>query len=102
MTQDNFSFQIDNKRYLTKEESVSVYLQDELRKLPESNWQNKKHKHRWNILTKEEYKSIIIWLMSNSEKLFPEIDENSNAIIKMIFDIHIIYIKYLNKANNID
>lgn len=85
-----------------KKQSARVHFVDKLEKLPELDWQNKKRKHRRTTLTEENRKNTIIWQIDSWEKLFTEIDRNSDRILKIILDIPTIYTKYLNQANNAD
>lgn len=52
------------------------------------------------MLTKKDCKNTVTWQIDSWKKLFKEIDGNPNAILKMILDMHTIYTKYLNQANN--
>lgn len=60
MARDNFTSQIDNESHQIKKQSPSVYFEDKLIKLPESDWQDKKHKDKRNILAQKNYKNTSI------------------------------------------
>ena len=96
MAQDNSSSPLDNQSYQTKKQSASVYFENELEKLPEPDWQNKKRKYRRTILAEESQKNTAAWQIDSQEKLFIEMDRNSDGVLKMILDMRTIYTKYLN------
>ena len=68
--------------------------------MPEPDWENKKRKYRRTMLAEKDRKNTAAWQIDSQEKLFIEIDRNPNRVLKMILDMHIIYTKYLNQANN--
>lgn len=41
-------------------------------------------------------KKTAAWQIDSQEKLFTEMDRSFDGVLTMIFDIHIIYTKYLN------
>ena len=100
MAQDNSSSQLENQSYQTKKRSASVHFEDELEKLLEPDWQNKKYKHRCTMLAKKNRKNTAAWQIDSQEKLFTKIDRNLDGVLKMIFDMRTIHTKYLNQANN--
>lgn len=55
MTQDNLSIQLDNQSYQIKSQFISIYFQNKLKKLSESDFQNKKLKYNRNIFAKKDY-----------------------------------------------
>ena len=102
MARDNFSSQLDNQSHQTKKRSTSVHFEDELEKLPEPNWRNKKRKYRRTTLAEEDRENNAAWQINSQEKLFTEMDRNPDGVLKMILDMRTIYTKYLNQANNAD
>ena len=100
MARDNSSSQLDDQSHQTKERSTSVHFEDELEKLPEPDWQNEERKYRRTTLAEEDRKNTAAWRIDSQEKLFTEMDRNSDRVLKMILDMHTIYTKYLNQANN--
>lgn len=93
MIQDNSLSQLHNENYQTKKQLAGIYFEDKLEILLEPDWQNKKHKYRCITLAKND---CTTWQISSWEKLFIKINKYLNRILKMILDIYIIYIKYLN------
>ena len=96
MARDNLLFQLDNQSHQTKKQSTNVYFEDELEKLPEPNWQNKKHKYKRITLAKDNRGNTAAWQINSQEKLFIEIDRNLDGVLNMILDMRTIYIQYLN------
>lgn len=54
------------------------------------------------MFTEKKRENITTWQFNNLERLLIKIDRNLNRVLKMILDIQIIYIEYLNQANNAD
>lgn len=94
MTQDNFLYQLDDQ--------VSIYFEDKLEKLPKPDQQNKEHKYRCTTLAEKNRKNTVAWQIDSREKLFIEMDRNSDGVLKIILDMCIIYTKHLNGVNNVD
>lgn len=68
--------------------------------LPKLHWQNKKYKYRYTRFAKKDYKNITAWQIDIWNGLFIKINRNSNRVLIIILNIHIIYIKYLNQVNH--
>ena len=96
MARNNSSSQLDDQSHQTKKLSISVHFEDELEKLPESDWQNKKRKYRRTTIAEEDRKNTVAWRIHSQKKLFTEIEKNPNGVLKMILDMRTIYTKYLN------
>lgn len=63
MTQNNSSFQLDDKSHQVKRQSISVYFDNNNKQenLPVPDGQNKKHKHRCTIITKKDHDNTTAW-----------------------------------------
>ena len=68
--------------------------------MPKSDWRNKKRKYGRTTFAEEDLKNTTAWLIDSQKKLFTEMNRNPDGVLKMILDMHTIYIEYLNQANN--
>ena len=102
MARDNSSSQLDNHSHQTKEQSTSVYFEDETEISPEPDWQNEERKHRHATLAEENRDNTAAWRIDSREKLLTEMDKDPDGVLTMILDMRNIYTKYLNQANHAD
>lgn len=61
MARDNFLIKKNNHDYQLQKLPTSVYFEDISKKSPESNWQYKNIKSRYDILTQEHYNNQTAW-----------------------------------------
>lgn len=54
------------------------------------------------MLIEKDYNNTTAWKIDNQEKLLTKINKNVNEVLIIILNMHIIHIKYLNQANDID